>query len=184
MIVFLLKNVKLKYDNRIPYLTNGLKQSIKRKHKLREIYDNNPTAENKDNYKNHRNKLTALLRITERNYLENQLEINKTDSKSCWKIMREVIGTKNNLNNDSSVFKINNIEVKDKEIISNEFNNYFVKIGSKLACKCQSSKNPLQFVKSSLNSIFISNITETEVTETILDLNNSSPGYDEVPLLF
>ena len=175
------KNVKLKYDNRIPYLTNGLKQSIKRKHKLREIYDNNPTAENKDNYKNHRNKLTALLRITERNYLENQLEINKTDSKSCWKIMREVIGTKNNLNNDSSVFKINNIEVKDKEIISNEFNNYFVKIGSKLACKCQSSKNPLQFVKSSLNSIFISNITETEVTETILDLNNSSPGYDEVP---
>ena len=26
------KNVKLKYDNRIPYLTNGLKQSIKRKH--------------------------------------------------------------------------------------------------------------------------------------------------------
>ena len=51
---FPIKNVKLKYDNRIPYLTNGLKQSIKRKHKLREIYENNPTAENKDNYKNHR----------------------------------------------------------------------------------------------------------------------------------
>ena len=62
--------------------------------------------------------------------------------------MREVIGTKNNINNDSSVFKIN-IEVKDKEIISNEFNNYFVNIGSKLASKCQSSKNLLQFVISS-----------------------------------
>ena len=56
--------------------------------------------------------------------------------------MREVIGIKNNLNNDSSVYKINNIEVKDKEIISNEFNNYFVNIGSKLASKCQSSKKP------------------------------------------
>ena len=145
------------------------------------LYDNNPTDVNKDNYKSHRNKLKALLQITKRNDLENQLEINKTDSKSCWKIMREFIGTKNNINNDSPVFKINNIEVKDKEIISNEFNNYFVIIGSKLASKCQPSKNPLQFVKSSLNSIFISNITETEVTETNLDLNNSSPGYDEVP---
>ena len=34
-----------------------------------------------------------------------------------------------------------------------------------------------------LISIFISNITDTEVTETILDLNNSSPGYDEVPAI-
>ena len=31
--------------------------------------------------------------------------------------------------------------------------------------------------------MFISNITEAEVTETILDLNNSSPGYDEVPAI-
>ena len=34
-----------------------------------------------------------------------------------------------------------------------------------------------------MNSMFISNITEAEVTETILDLNNSSPGYDEVPAI-
>ena len=31
--------------------------------------------------------------------------------------------------------------------------------------------------------MFISNITEAEVTETIMDLNNSSPGYDEVPAI-
>ena len=34
-----------------------------------------------------------------------------------------------------------------------------------------------------MNSIFILNITEPEVTETILDLNNSSPGYDKVPAI-
>ena len=34
-----------------------------------------------------------------------------------------------------------------------------------------------------MNSMFISNITEAEVTETILDLNNSCPGYDEVPAI-
>ena len=83
------KNVKLKYDKRIPYLTNGLKQSIKRKHKLREIHDNNLTAENKDNYKNHRNKLTAVLRITERNYNENQLEIKNKILQSVGKLPKK-----------------------------------------------------------------------------------------------
>ena len=34
-----------------------------------------------------------------------------------------------------------------------------------------------------MNSMFILNITEAELTETILDLNNSSPGYDEVPAI-
>ena len=34
-----------------------------------------------------------------------------------------------------------------------------------------------------MNSIFISNITEAEVTEIILDLTNSSPEYDEVPAI-
>ena len=61
--------------------------------------------------KNHRNKLTALLRITERKYHGNQLEINKNDSTICWKITKEVIGTKNSINSDSCVFKINDTEV-------------------------------------------------------------------------
>ena len=39
----LLKTIKLKYNNRIPFLTNGLKKSIKQKHRLLEIYNNNPT---------------------------------------------------------------------------------------------------------------------------------------------
>ena len=125
--------------------------------------------------------MTALLRITEKKYHENQLEIKKNDSKTCWKIAREVIGTKNNTHNDSCVFKIDDTEVNDKEIICNEFNNYFVYIGSKLTSKCKSSKNLLQYVKNNLNSILILNITEAEVTETILGLNNRSSGYDEVP---
>ena len=47
----------------------------------------NPTDLNKSNYKIHENKLTSLLRITERTFHEEQLEINVNDSTKCWKII-------------------------------------------------------------------------------------------------
>ena len=70
---FPLKYIKIKYDNRAPYLTRGLKQSIKNKHVLLEKFEKNPTIENKNIYLQFRNKLTGLLRKTERLYLEGQL---------------------------------------------------------------------------------------------------------------
>ena len=61
-----------------------------------------------------RNKLTALLRTTVINYHEIQLEINKNDSKTCFEITREVIDTKNNVNNDSCVFQIMTLKLMSK----------------------------------------------------------------------
>ena len=74
-----LKTIQLKYNNRISFLTNGLKKSIKQKHRLLNIFNKSPTDENKANYTHHRNLLTSLLRLNERSH-ENQLEINKDDS--------------------------------------------------------------------------------------------------------
>ena len=53
---FPLKDIKIKYDNRAPYL----------KHVLWEKFEKNPTVENKNIYLQFRNKLTGLLRKTER----------------------------------------------------------------------------------------------------------------------
>ena len=55
-----LKTVKMKYTNRIPFLTNGLKKSIKQKHRLLENYNKNPADLNKANYAKHRNLLTCF----------------------------------------------------------------------------------------------------------------------------
>ena len=45
----------------------------------------------------------------------------------------------------------------------------------------QNSFNPMQYVKSTLNSIPIPIIGESEVIAAIKSLKNSSAGYDEVP---
>ena len=47
------------------------------------------------NYKRHRNALTSLMRTTERQYNEDQLELYTNDLRKVWKIMTEVIGKMN-----------------------------------------------------------------------------------------
>ena len=50
-----LKTIQLKYNNRFSFLANGLKKSIKQKHRLLNIFNKNPIDENKANYTHHRN---------------------------------------------------------------------------------------------------------------------------------
>ena len=77
--------------------------------------------------------LTSLLWLNERHHYENQLQINKDDSTKCWKIIKEVIGNSASLKDQSSSIKVNGSVIKDRQLICNEFNSYFVNTGSKLA---------------------------------------------------
>ena len=79
-----------------------------------------------------RNKLTGLLRKSERTYLEGQLDLYHNDMGKAWKVLRSVLN-QNTYNRNPSTFKIDNETVTDPCIISNEFNKYFVEIGPKLA---------------------------------------------------
>ena len=54
----------------------------------------NPTEINKLTYKTYNNKLNSVKRKAERDYFSNQLEINKSDMKKYWKIMKSVTGNK------------------------------------------------------------------------------------------
>ena len=143
---FPLKDIKIKYDNRAPYLTRGLKQSIKNKHVLWEKFEKNPTIENKNIYMQFRNKLTGLLRKTERLYLEGQLDLYQYDMGKAWKVLRSVLN-QNEKNKNPSTFVVDGETINDPATISNKFNNYFVEIGPKLTKNLNSSINPLSYLK-------------------------------------
>ena len=66
-----------------------------------------------------------------------------------------------------STIIINCKEIKDRQRICNEFNNYFINIGHKFAKNFENSLNPIQCVKSTLNSISIPIISETDVVTAI-----------------
>ena len=78
-------------------------ESIKNKHLLWQKYEKNPTTENKNNYLQFRNKLTGLLRKSERTYLEGQLDLYHNDMGKAWKVLRSVLNQNTNNRNPSTL---------------------------------------------------------------------------------
>ena len=83
--------VKQRYRNRLPWLTQGLKNAIKHKNKLYKISMKYDTSFNKITYTQYKNKLTTILRKTEKEYYKCLLETNKNNLKKTWSIIRSVI---------------------------------------------------------------------------------------------
>ena len=167
----------------MPYLTNGLRKSIERKHILKHIYTKTPNEQNLLNCKIFNNKLTSLLRKREQEYIEEKLDIHKTDIAKSWKIIKEIVGKNKNTSKSSLKFKINGTLTNDNHVICNSFNDYFVQVGPQLANTIVSHVNPLSYVKCNMNSIFLPYISEYEITQNINSLKNSSAGWDLIPTI-
>ena len=76
---------------------------------------------------------------------------------------------------------IRNQYVSDNSTIANSFNNYFTNIGGSLAKTIKSDIDPLVFLHTNVNSIYIPEITFHEVEHIIYNMINSAAGYDELP---
>ena len=76
-------------------------------------------------YKNYKNKLTKLMKFAEKKYYQDQLEINKRNTKKTWGIIKEVI-RKNKSNQTQSRFKSSDgKDITNKSVISEKFNDFF-----------------------------------------------------------
>ena len=163
-------------------MPNSLLKSIKTNHVLYKLSITKPTKNNQATYKNYNNKLNSIKRKAERDHYSNQLEINKSDMKKSWKIMKTVIGNKRKTIIKKAMFNINNKTIDSELQIANEFNNYFVSISPKLASyQTPTTLNPLNTLQFNANSVVIDHIEEIEVVRIINSLNNSSPGWDCIP---
>ena len=129
---FPVMKTKRKYRNRLPWLTTGLKESIKRKNKLYRISLKHPTSYNNTVYREYRNKLKTLLKIEEKIYYQSLIVANKHNLKKTWGIIKQVIN-KSKCSKISSEFYRNGSILNDEISIANAFNDYFVNIGPTLA---------------------------------------------------
>ena len=79
---------------------------------------------------------------------------------------------------------LNNERIENDIRISNEFNNYFVSVGSTLASKINANScDPLDYIQSNVQRMAIPNYyyNGTDATLAINSLSNSSPGWDNIP---
>ena len=106
--------VKKRYRNRLPWLTEGLKNAIKHKNKLYKIFMKYETSFNKNSYIQYKNKLTTILRKQEKQCYKLLLETNRNNLKKMWGVIRNVINNcKPSKLNES--FSYNNSIITDKK---------------------------------------------------------------------
>ena len=178
---FPLNKIKVTYKNRKPWLTTGMKNAIKEKNKLFMLQKKQPYMYYKTKYKNYRNKLNNILIKAEREYYHNLFDVNKNNVIKTWSVIKDIINKKK-VNKIQTSFFINNINITDKKDISNSFNDYFVSIGPEL------SKNipvynisPTSYItNNNISSMYLEAVSNNEVKDIILNLNNASPGWDNI----
>ena len=129
-----------------------------------------------------RNQVISDLLNAEIRYFSNEIDVNISDTSKTWKVLRTVIGIKNDKNSNTSNFRIKGNTITNSLEIANTFNEFITTIGHILASKVPASTtNPLSFVENVPNSIVIEDVSEQEVSNVIKSLNNSSAGWDQLP---
>lgn len=170
-------------EPRSPWITKCLLNSIRKKNKLYKEYLSCPNENRMQKFKTYRNKLHSLIRKAKRQYFFNKFEHSKNNMRQTWKTINHIIGRGKN-KTPQSKFKTDNGEnILNPQEISNEFNNFFVNIGPKLASNISNIgkdyhdylHNPLQ------SSMFMKPIVEIEVNKIIDKFNqNKSSGHDNI----
>ena len=132
-----------------PWISKGIKNSIKTKHKLYKKYVNKPTKSNEIHYKKYKNKLTVIIRLSHKSHYQNELNKNRSNLKNAWQILREIIDKRSKFSNNRE-FLIDGNKTQDKQLISDRFNEYFTSIGPKLAEHIpQVAENPIDYMRGS-----------------------------------
>ena len=169
-----------RYTNNNPWLTPALKESIKVKNKL---YINRNKGDNKEArlqwYKQYRNKLNHILRMTERKYYQDLLSEHKSNVKKAWQVIKTVIN-KRKYKPINTKFKCNDKITEDGQVISDKFNNFFVNVGTTLAKNIPlSNKSPTEYMITNTTDLFILDpVSENEVLKIISNFKDSSAGWN------
>ena len=168
-----------------PWMTKGLRKCQRKQLRL---FEKSLKCGNNDTmtiYKSYRATLQKITRSCKRNFYLETCKKFKNNSKQLWKTLNNVIRKLNNKLNIIDYLKVNNLDIKDPNEITNEFGKYFSTIGKKIAMEGRNSNthinNYLTKIPINEKSVFLTPCTETEIKNLINDLpNKSSSGYDDI----
>ena len=134
-----------------------------------------------ENYKKKKNKLTNMLRISEKNYYKHILDKNRNNLSKLWKSLNVVLARKKNTIKNT-IFKHNDKEISNNNDIANHFNNYYLNMAKDLQKKITAqTRDPCSYMKDqNKSSIFLTPTNEDEIVQIISSLKNSASGHDQI----
>ena len=166
-------NRKNRKTRKEPWITQGLLTSSLNKARFHRKKIASPTDRNIDNYKRYNKLFNTLRRKLKKQYYEQLFSIHKNNMKQTWKELKKIIKLKSNKHDLPDTIKVNNNTITDKRRIAEEFNSFFVNIGTSISELIEPGHNYEQFMKPNINkSIYL---TPTDPTEIITIANSMKP---------
>ena len=172
---------KLKSRNK-PWVTNEILHKIKYKNKVFKNYSECKTTQiNLKNtlyaeYKELKNEITSLIRISKKNYYTNYFTNNKKNLRKTWYGIKEIINPKSKHSRIPSFIEHNDSILSDDKSICESFNKYFTSIADNILNdrKYTGVKSHKDYLHNPVpNSFFIRECNPTEVEKLIASLNRS-----------
>jgi len=145
-------------------------------------YLKNPCSLTKERYTRYKNKLTHLLRISEKKYIREYLDKYSTDLKKSWSVANNIIGKNSKCNNVPVTLNINGEKVNDPLTIANTFNSFLSSVGPNLAqriTKC--GIDPLTYISESKDiTMYLKPVNIDELDKVIRGLKSTGAGHDGI----
>ena len=181
---FPMKTINIKRKQLIsPWISQGLRKSSKQKQKLYIKFLKHPTYKNETTYKNYKNLFEKIKNKSKVQHFSSLLKKHQYNSKETWKIMKEVIGKSNILNNDfPKTLLRDKQEITEQSEIANQFNTFFTNVGSNLASKIPHSERHFSSYIQKSDNILQNNDLSTEEFENAfssIKINKAS-GFDDI----
>jgi hypothetical protein len=172
------KKIKVYQDKYKPWLTVGVLNCVKTKNKLYKSFLQKGTWESKHIYNTYKNKLTSIIRCSEKQYYTDRFIAIKDNIRDTWKLINKVIHKKSSESDPTPTLSIDGRVSKDQDEIAKKFNDFFVNVGPDLAAKIPAvSKNSSIYDTMPLSnpsSMFVEPCTVEEIAATINNLQNTT----------
>lgn len=178
------KSVKIK-NTYCPWLSYDVWQLIKKKElilKKRKRQSSNTGTVNVDNnnYEHMLHELNKQIKLEK--YLSKKRYFEKVFSevpnqRELWRNINTLLGRTNN-NTQNFCINVNGVVITETQEIANNFNNYFVNVGEKLASQITSDRNIFKFgtCTNVSNTCFLEPTSPTEIFNLINELENNKGG--------
>ena len=175
---------KQKCSHSKPWITKGLKISIKRKNELYKLIKLKNIPRFAGVYKTYRNLITLLKSKAHNNYYREKIALHGKNKSKTWAIVNQITKRKKVKSSQlRSILNEKGERIYDPLSIANCLNAHFGGVGEKMASKFNTKKanlkDPLQYIsKRVTNSIFLANTDSTEILQLISKLLKKACGYD------
>ena len=123
------------------------------------------------------------IKIAKTNYYTYKLESARSDIKSTWKILKELIKSDNSKSKYSNMFKHNNNTITDPVLIARHFKDLFTNIGPSLSSEVADINiDPTSYLRGNyVHSLYLAPTDVSEINCLLNEINvNKSSGPDRI----